>query len=74
MLQNPYTYRELKHDPTRYIASLDNILMGGVCMGVINDKQKEFLIVSASFCLIFHAFSKMHMDTFPPSFHPIIAG
>lgn len=51
-----------------------DIIKRGVSMGIMTDKQAEYLVPQHPQTAVFHSFPKIHKGGFPPSIHPIVAG
>lgn len=74
MLSDVRVYKKLSYDPTMEVyALLDSLLQEGVYLGIINTKQKEYMLVKNSLCLIFHALPKIHKNRFSPPMRPILS-
>lgn len=68
MLSDSDTYIPLNSDPTNRISlSLVSLLLGGVDLGILTLKQKEYLLVPYPMCPSFHTFPK----TLTPPMRPI---
>lgn len=75
MLSDADTYKRLTSDPTTKMSEfLDLLLQEGIHLGIMNEKQRKYFLVSFPMCPALHAFPKMHKEVFPPPMHPIIAG
>lgn len=75
MLGDSNTYRVLDADPTTVFSvqlrSLANI---GFSLGILDQKQVDYICVSHPVMAIFHSLPKVHKGGFPPPLRPIVAG
>lgn len=75
MLSDHNVYLKLSSVPTsEFTCLLDNLLLEGIVLDILNNKQREHMLVKSPLCLVFHAFPKTHKNIFPPSFRTIISG
>lgn len=75
MLQDPFPYRLLDNDPTKWIQSkVQKLLDDGIPMGIFTKNMAEKLYVEFPINPVYHSLPKTHNDGFPPKMRPIVAG
>lgn len=75
MLSDTSTYWLLDVYPINLFQStLTRIIDGGVSLGIIDDKQADYLVPTSPQIAVFHSFPKIHKGWFPPPLRPIVAG
>lgn len=74
-LEDNLSYRKLVSDPTiAFSKALDTLLLEGVALGVLSQKESDSLKVKHPVTPVFHGLPKVHKNMFPPPLRPIIAG
>lgn len=67
MLSDTATYVKLEHEPTpAFSYILKDIVERGIPLGIINQKQADFIYVSHPTLAVFHSFPKIHKGGPPP--------